>query len=131
MQQRFLGCLIEGTVDFIFGSGETVFENCELRSLRDARNTGYVAAPSHDPAQEEGFLFRSCRFTCEAGVEDGSIYLARPWRDYGMCRFENCVYGDHIAPEGFDKWNGTRRDLTARFLESPAQPGRVNWCNRK
>lgn len=130
MKQRFENCLIEGTVDFIFGCGNTVFDNCELRSLNDARNIGYVAAPAHDPVQEDGFLFRGCSFTCEAGVEPGSIYLARPWRDYGLCRFENCTYGDHIAPEGFDRWSGTRRDLTARFFETPPVPGRVPWCNR-
>ena len=128
--QRYAGCRIEGTVDFIFGCGEVVFDRCELRSLKDARNVGYVAAPSHEERQTEGFLFRDCRFTCEEGVAPGSIYLARPWRDYGLCRFENCVYGPHIAAEGFDKWNDTRRDLTARFYETPAVPGRVDWINR-
>lgn len=131
MKQRFQSCLIEGTVDFIFGCAEAVFENCEIRSLNDARNIGYVAAPSHEQRQQEGFLFRDCRFTREEGVEPGSIYLARPWRDYGMCRFENCVYGDHISAAGFDPWSGTRRDLTARFYESPAVPGRVSWANRE
>ena len=128
--QRYAGCRIEGTVDFIFGCGEVVFDRCELRSLKDARNVGYVAAPSHEERQTEGFLFRDCRFTCEEGVAPGSIYLARPWRDYGLCRFENCVYGPHIAAEGFDKWNDTRRDLTARFYETPAVPGRASWINR-
>lgn len=130
MKQRFVSCLIEGTVDFIFGCGDTLFERCEIRSLWDARDVGYAAAPAHDIVQTEGFRFRSCRFTCEAGVTPGSIYLARPWRDYGLCRFEDCVYGEHIAAEGFDKWNDTRRDLTARFYEIPAVPGRVSWCNR-
>lgn len=130
MKQRIENCLIEGTVDFIFGCGEAVFENCEIRSLADARHIGYVAAPSHEQRQTEGFTFHGCRFTCEAGVEAGSIYLARPWRDYGMACFENCSYGSHIAPEGFDKWNNTNRDRTARFRESPALPGRVSWINR-
>ena len=130
MRQRFTRCCIAGTVDFIFGGGETVFENCELRTLVDARGTSYVAAPSHAPVQEAGFLFRNCRFTCEAGVKPGSVYLARPWRDYGMCRFEHCVYDTHIAPEGFDKWNDTHRDKTARFYETPEISGRVKWCNR-
>lgn len=131
MTQRFVNCKIEGTVDFIFGCGNTVFEHCEIRSLTDARNLGYVAAPAHSLCQEEGFLFRDCIFTCEDGVAPGSIYLARPWRDYGLARFENCCYGEHIALSGFDKWNGTHRDLTARFYESPAVPGRVAWINRK
>ena len=118
----------EGTVDFIFGCGAATLERCEIRSLRDARNIGFVAAPAHSLSQKDGFVFRHCRFTAEEGVT--GIYLARPWRDYGLCRFENCVYGSHIAPEGFDKWDGTERDRTARFYEVPAVPGRVSWCNR-
>lgn len=131
MRQHFKNCLIEGTVDFIFGCADALFEGCELRSRNDTRNCGYVAAPAHELRQQEGYRFRNCRFTCEAGVAPGSIYLARPWRDYGISRFENCAYGDHISPDGFDKWNDTHRDQTARFFESPALPGRVCWVNRK
>ena len=128
LSQRFTNCRIEGTVDFIFGCGNALFDGCEVRSLYDVRKVGYVAAPAHAPEQTDGFLFRDCRFTAEDGVE--GIYLARPWRDYGLARFENCVLGPHIAAEGFDKWNDTERDKTARFYESPAVPGRVTWCNR-
>lgn len=128
LSQRFSDCRIEGTVDFIFGCGAATLERCEIRSLRDARNIGFVAAPAHSLSQKDGFVFRNCRFTAEEGVT--GIYLARPWRDYGLCRFEDCVYGPHIAPEGFDKWADTERDRTARFYEVPAVPGRVSWCNR-
>lgn len=126
-RQRFVRCLIEGTVDFIFGCGEAVFEDCEIRSLRDARKIGYAAAPAHGRSQAEGFRFRNCRFTAEEGVAPGCVYLARPWRDYGLCAFENCAYGPHISPLGFDKWSGTGRDRTARFYEAPAVEGRVGW----
>lgn len=125
--QRFTDCLIEGTVDFIFGCGDAVFENCEIRSLYDVRNVGYAAAPAHSPEQTEGFLFQNCRFTAEEGVADGIIYLARPWRDYGLCVFRDCTYGGHISPLGFDKWNDTERDKTARFYETPPAAGRVPW----
>ena len=125
--QRFTDCLIEGTVDFIFGCGAAEFKDCELRSLVDARGVGYVAAPAHALAQTVGFAFRRCRFTCQEGVEPNSIYLARPWRDYGLCVFQNCTYGAHISPLGFDKWNDTRRDETARFYEQPPVTGRVSW----
>lgn len=123
--QRFDRCLIEGTVDFIFGCGSAVFDHCEIRSLYDVRGTGYVAAPAHALEQTEGFLFRNCRFTYQEGVQ--GIYLARPWRDYGLCVFRDCEYGDHISPLGFDKWNDTERDKTARFYETPPVAGRVPW----
>lgn len=131
MTQRFTNCLIEGTVDFIFGCGAALFDRCRIHSLVDARGHGYVAAPAHSLSQTEGFRFLDCDFTYEPGVDAGSIFLARPWRDYGLCHFENCSYGAHIASCGFDKWNDTRRDLTARFFETPAVPGRVSWANRK
>lgn len=117
-------------MDFIFGCGEALFEHCELVSVRDVRQVGYVAAPSHAPEQSEGFLFRRCRFTAEAGVAPATIWLARPWRDYGLSVFEDCVYGPHIHPLGFDKWNDTHRDRTARFFERPPVPGRQSWINR-
>ncbi len=127
LRQRFSRCRIEGTVDFIFGCGDAVFDGCEIRSVCDARSIGYAAAPAHALEQTEGFLFRRCSFTAEDSVAPESIYLARPWRDYGLCRFVDCDYGAHIKPAGFDPWNDTRRDRTARFYESPAQPGRVAW----
>lgn len=130
MHQEYLNCRIEGTVDFIFGCADALFEGCEIRSAWDVRDEGFVAAPAHSPEQEKGFLFRNCRLTCEEAVTTGRIFLARPWRDYGACRFEDCSYDRHINPVGFDKWNDTRRDLTARFYETPAVPGRVSWCNR-
>ncbi len=131
-RQSFRDCLIEGTVDFIFGCGQAVFEDCEIRSLVDARGHGYLAAPAHALAQEAGFLFRRCRLTAQEGVPPHSVYLARPWRDYGLCEFEDCVIeGDHIHPEGFDKWNDTERDKTARFYETPLPAGRVPWARTR
>lgn len=130
MVQHFQNCTIEGTVDFIFGCGNALFEDCVIRSLTDARNVGYVAAPAHSENQKEGFCFRNCQITCTEGVAEGSIYLARPWRDYGMAQFENCSYDAHIIDEGFHKWSGTDRDRTARFFETPAVSGRVAWVNR-
>lgn len=130
LRQRLENCRIEGSVDFIFGAGEAVLENCLIHSVFDGRATGFVAAPAHGPEQSRGFTFRGCRFTAQSQVAPGSVYLARPWRDYGITCLENCSYGAHIAPEGFDKWNGTRRDLTARFSETPAREGRVSWINK-
>lgn len=130
LQQIFRNCRIDGSVDFIFGSGVTEFENCEIRSVFDDGRIGFVAAPSHGLHQQEGFRFRNCRFTAEDAVAPGSVYLARPWRDYGMAAFENCTYGNHIALAGFDKWNDTDRDKTARFYETPEIAGRAVWINR-
>lgn len=130
----FKNCRIYGTVDFIFGCAQAEFYGCKLISLHDSRGHGYVAAPAHSLKQEHGFLFCDCDFVSE-GAENNSVYLARPWRDFGKCEFVNCRLGEHICPQLFDKWNDTNRDKTARFLygnlqcSHPLSP--VPWSKRK
>lgn len=127
-KQRFTNCFIAGTVDFIFGCGDALFEHCEIRSLYEVRGHGYTAAPAHAISQTTGFLFHKCCFTCDPRVAEGSVFLARPWRDYGKASFVDCKYGSHIALAGFDKWNDTNRDRTARFAEFPVKAeDRVPW----
>ena len=126
-RQVYRNCRIEGSVDFIFGCADALFDRCQIVSVQDGRDLGFVAAPAHTAEQTEGFVFRDCDFTCGDDVSDESIFLARPWRDYGLAVFENCRYGRHIRPEGFDNWNDTERDKTARFYETPPVPGRVPW----
>lgn len=130
-KQIFRRCLVAGTVDFIFGCGNALFDDCEIRSLCDARGNGYVAAPSHAEEQEIGIVFNNCRLTREDGVTDGSIFLARPWRDYGKTSFINCTMDAHIKPEGFNKWGDTHRDRTARFGEYPTKTDtRTEWSKQ-
>lgn len=127
-RQIYRNCFIAGTVDFIFGCADALFENCEIKSLYEVRGHGYAAAPAHALEQETGFVFNKCRFTRDERTADGSVFLARPWRDYGKASFINCVYDRHIAETGFDKWNDTDRDKTARFSEFGAErSGRVPW----
>jgi len=127
-KQIFSNCTLKGTVDFVFGCGDTLFENCNIIYRNDSRKSGFVVAPAHAQEQAIGFVFHNCDLACEDGVGNESIYLARPWRDYGKATFVNCRYGKHITPLGFDKWNDTNRDKTARFAEyGNTQTGRVAW----
>ena len=99
-RSHFRSCLIEGTVDFIFGGGDAFFEDCEIRSVGE----GYVTAPS-GRKEWTGFVFSGCRFTSR-GVEEGSVFLMRPWRKEGKAAFIGCSIGDHIAAEGLSPWPG-------------------------
>ena len=126
----FKNCKISGTVDFIFGCSEAYFLGCEIISLKDTRNCGFVAAPAHPLSESRGFTFIDCDIS-NGGAEDGTIFLARPWRDFGKCNFINCKLGSHINGELFDKWNDTERDKSARFnyykLESVKALAPVPW----
>ncbi|HHX80865.1 MAG TPA: hypothetical protein GX692_07365 [Acholeplasmataceae bacterium] len=101
---------IIGDVDFIFGSANAVFTNCQIISL----SSGYVAAPSTPENQEYGFTFLNCTFT---GASENNTYLARPWRNNGKAVFIDCVYEKHIKKEGFHNWV-EGREKTCRFYET-------------
>lgn len=128
VRSLFESCLIEGSVDFLFGGGEAKFLNCTIRSVADGRSIGYVAAPSHSRSQSAGFLFDHCRFISDGIVPPQSVFLARPWRSFGMAFFLGCEYGNHINASGFDPWGTSGRSATARFYEYPLDSRRVKWA---
>jgi pectinesterase len=123
-------CEFYGTVDYIFGCAEAYFVNCKFINIHDERGCGYVAAPAHSLKQENGYTFLNCNFI-NGGADKSSVYLARPWRDFGKCDFINCKLGDHFSPLLFDKWNDTYRNNTARFayynLECDFTPAPAAW----
>jgi len=122
----FDSCRIEGSVDFIFGAGNAFFHHCEIVSIDDGRNEGYIAAPSTEKENPCGFFFLECDFT--SASHEPFVFLARPWRDYGKAVFASCHYGKHIKAEGFSDWDSLERKNTCRFSEWPLQKGRVAWA---
>lgn len=133
-KQIYNNCLIIGDVDFIFGCATALFYKCEIHSLNNSSNrfesNGYCSAPSHSLDTKFGYLFYKCNFTCDENTHN--VYLARPWRDYGNAAFIDSIYDKHIVPEGFNKWNETNRDRTARFYEYSNRydlSRRVKWAN--
>lgn len=107
----FRDCMIEGTVDFIFGGALAVFDRCRLHSV----GKGYVTAASTFEGQAAGFVFRDCRLTANDGVS--GVYLGRPWRDHAQTVFLDCEMGAHIAPEGWHDWGRPESHERVIFAE--------------
>ena len=130
----FEKCLIEGSVDFIFGGGQGYFHDCEIRSRNIHKQiNGYVCAPSTPADKPYGFIFDHCDFTSEEDMED-SVYLARPWRDYGKCLIVNSRFGKHIRKEGYSDWNKQHARESCEFKElnnsSAGTIERVDWLKQ-
>ncbi len=118
----FKNCYIEGDVDFIFGSSTAYFDNCELfsRNNRDREMTenmvyGYVTAPSTTRESLYGYVFYCCRFTGDCPPD--SVYLGRPWRNFGRVVLIDCDLGEHIKTEGWSDWGKIDARDTVYFAE--------------
>ncbi|KAJ7977681.1 Pectinesterase [Quillaja saponaria] len=98
----FHNCFIQGAVDFIFGNGQSIYENCHIhytvgKSGWD-HGGGYITAHSREtPDDTSGFVFNNCTIT---GTRS-KVNLGRPWRGYARVIFANSNMEDVITPHGW------------------------------
>ena len=131
--------LIAGNVDFIFGNGQLLIEDSEVRTRNRAAPytpgefQSFVAAPSTPLSQAHGLVFFRSRLTREAGVPDHAVALARPWHPttrfadgryadpqaVGQALFIDCFMDRHIHPDHWTEMNGTARDGTMTQVFRP------------
>lgn len=96
-------CLVTGNVDFIYGDGNAVFHNCEIRNTLHAAG-GYITAQGkYRATQQSTFVFDHCRLTAEAG--QAHVWLGRPWRPYASVVYLHCIMDGHIEPAGWREWH--------------------------
>ena len=74
INNRVINSYIEGDVDFIFGSADCVFYNCEIKGLKHTSDI-YYTAPSTLAINDYGFIFKKCRFSTLNAV----TYIGRAW----------------------------------------------------
>ena len=145
----FRGCTILGSVDFIFGAGRAVFQDCDIISLdRGApQNNGYITAASTPTKEPYGFVFLHDRLEkATPSLAPGSVFLGRPWHPSAdpnvtsSVVFIDCQMDDHIAAAGWTRMSsvdagGTRiwyEPKDARFFEHGSSgAGAINDPGRR
>jgi|GEM_PF-1738704 len=124
-----LDCFIEGTVDYIFGGGAVLFENCQLNTVRSG---GFITAASTGENFKFGYVFTNCKLTAPSGVS--GYYLGRPWKPYAQTVFINCEAPSSLSPAGWREWSG--KEQTCYYAEykncgtGSATGNRVAWSNQ-
>lgn len=121
--------LIAGNVDFIFGKGNALFTQSEIKTLgrgKPSEPHAYLVAPSTQITSEYGLTFIDCRLTRDASVPDNSTPLGRPWHPttqfadgryadpnaIGKAVFINSWMDSHITQDGWYFMSGTAKDGT-------------------
>lgn len=110
----FKDCYITGSVDYIFGAAQAVFDNCTLHSNLN----GYVTAASTPQEQKYGFVFRNSKVTGENPYSGQlTTTLGRPWRPYASTVFLDSEMDRNVVAEGWNNWGDAANETTARYAE--------------
>ncbi|XP_022150325.1 probable pectinesterase/pectinesterase inhibitor 44 [Momordica charantia] len=134
--QFFKECDIYGSVDFIFGNGLAIFQDCNIYArLSDIHIT--VTAQSKDNVDNHsGFIFQACNVTVSPEIVSSknkvTVFLGRPWRTYSMVAFIESFLDDVVQPKGWLEWPGTPVNLLfyAEYKNSGTgseTSNRVDW----
>ncbi|CAL2272294.1 unnamed protein product [Prunus armeniaca] len=94
----FKDCYIQGTVDFIFGKGKSLYLNTEIHVLE--RNITVVTAQQRDASEDNGFSFVHCKITGTTCVK--GTYLGRAWGSSPTVVFAYTDMANVVHPE---RWN--------------------------
>lgn len=116
----FKDCLIEGNTDYIFGSGNVVFDGCQLRwkGYSDAQQGGYITAARQE-LSEKGYLFRSCAVTANPDLTVTPGNYGRPWGKDAAVSFQGTWLESEGLAEGWTEMSGNKPE-DARFTVSDA-----------
>jgi pectinesterase len=123
----FRSCDIVGSIDWIFGDGQSFYQYCKLTSIAKD-GSGSVTAQKRDSASKTGFVF----FQCSIGGS-GKIYLGRAWGVFSRVIFYQCDIANMIRPEGWMDWGEAKRQKTIYYAEYKCtgvganRNGRVKW----
>ncbi|CAG7951911.1 unnamed protein product [Penicillium nalgiovense] len=111
-KQYYTNSKIEGAVDYIFGAASAWFNNCDIVS----NGPGYITASSRQTIPDTTwYAFDDCTIkAASSAVEDGTVYLGRPWRVLARVIFQNSSLRSVINPKG---WTTMAEGATPLFYE--------------
>lgn len=121
-RQYYIDVYIEGVVDFVFGNGGPAFiEDSVIKMLYRPTSGGALATNKGFATQESalldyGYVFYRNQLIAEAGVQDNSIFLGRPWGPNAHIAYIENMFGSHISSTGWTEMSGNLPE-NARFYE--------------
>ncbi|KAB1218275.1 Pectinesterase 3 [Morella rubra] len=138
-RQFYVGCLIAGTVDFIFGNAAAVLQDCDIHARRpgSGQKNMVTAQGRTDPNQNTGIVIQKCRIGATSDLlavkSSFPTYLGRPWKEYSRTVIMQSSISDVIHPDGWHIWSGTFALDTLFYGEyqntglGAEASGRVTW----
>ncbi|KAI3414363.1 uncharacterized protein J3R85_016358 [Psidium guajava] len=140
LRQFYKECDIYGTVDFIFGDANAVFENCNIypRLPIKGQYNAITAQGRANPGVDSGMYFRYCTIKAADDLASSNYsvetYLGRPWKDFSRTVYMHTFMDSLIHPAGWHNWDGTDFALSTLYYAERNNTGpgsdttnRVTW----
>ncbi|KAM7516163.1 hypothetical protein LguiA_005746 [Lonicera macranthoides] len=101
----FKDCYIQGSVDYIFGDGLSLYEGCHLHAITNSYGA-LTAQQRHTLNEDSGFSFVHCKVTGSS-----ALYLGRAWGTFSRVVFAYTYMDRIITPRGWYNWGDKRREM--------------------
>ncbi|CDY38712.1 BnaC01g27850D [Brassica napus] len=103
LRQFYRECEIYGTIDFIFGNGAAVLQNCKIytRVPLQLQKVTITAQGRKSPNQNTGFVIMNSYV-----LATQPTYLGRPWKLYSRTVYMNTYMSQLVQPRGWLEWFG-------------------------
>ncbi|XP_002511045.2 pectinesterase PPME1 [Ricinus communis] len=109
----FKDCYIEGTVDFIFGSGKSLYLKTNLNVIKEKFMTVITAQAKHTSSEDSGFSFVHSNIAGDAT----DAYLGRAWMEMPEVVFSYSKMSNVVIPAGWSNYNHPEREKNIFFAE--------------
>ncbi|CAD5171759.1 unnamed protein product [Musa acuminata subsp. malaccensis] len=109
-RQFYRDCNISGTIDFIFGDGAAVLQNCLIlaRKPMDNQQNIVTAQGRKDRRQATAIVLHNCTISADPAFfpfrEKLPTFLGRPWKEFSRTFVLQSQLDDLIDPKGWLPW---------------------------
>ncbi|CAN4078739.1 unnamed protein product [Withania somnifera] len=99
----FRECDVSGTIDFIFGGGQAIFQNSVVKARSPLPGQEVrIIAPGVDNIIDSGLILQNCKISSVSGFNNSvSSFLGWPWKSHGKGVIMSSYIDGFIDPKGW------------------------------
>ncbi|XP_057806049.1 pectinesterase-like [Salvia miltiorrhiza] len=138
-RQYYRNCTISGTIDFVFGNGLALFQNCKfvVRKPGPKQECMVTAQGRNDPKSNTAIIIQNGKFAAEPALlamkPPVPSYLGRPWKELSRTIIIQSDIEGFINKTGWARWIDDIGLNTCYYVEfgnrgpGANTTGRVTW----